>query len=94
LSTTVAITESVTTVTDNTTNVGVTVSPSTVQVTLSTGPVTIGGTTYSVATGSGSPLNVVTPAFAGQLYQDTATGFIYVSFTTNSSGWIELVRNF
>ena len=94
MTTTVAITESVTTVTDNTSYVAVTVAPAITNVTLSTGPITIGGTSYTVASGVGSPLNVVTPDFAGQLYQDTSNGLIYVSFTTSSADWIELVRNF
>jgi hypothetical protein len=72
----------------------VTVEPRIVQVTVSTGPITFGGTTYSLNSGAGTPLNVETPDFAGQLYTDTSTGQIWVSFGTASSDWVELVRNY
>ena len=94
MTTTVGVVESLTTVTDNTSSVSVTVTPTVVNVTLSTGPITIGGTSYTTLSGVGSPLGVVTPEFAGQLYQATDTGLIYVSFSLASSGWIELLRNF
>lgn len=94
MSTTVAVTENITTVTDSTSYITVSVAPATTQVTVSTGPITIGGSSYTIASGSGSPVGSVTPEFAGQLYQDTDTGQVYVSFTLSSADWIELVRNY
>ena len=47
-----------------------------------------------VRIGSGSPLGVVTPAYVGQLYSDTAQtngARLWVATTTASSGWLVAV---
>jgi len=42
----------------------------------------------SALSGNGSPLNVVTPSFAGQLYEDKQTGTWYRSTGVLSSTWV------
>lgn len=37
--------------------------------------------------GTGSPVGVVTPAFAGQLYQDTSTFTVWRSTGTANTNW-------
>jgi hypothetical protein len=52
------------------------------------------GAVPTARTGVGSPLNVVTPSYLGQLYFDTNTyGSVYFASGTASSSWIELLRN-
>jgi hypothetical protein len=41
----------------------------------------------AIVEGSGSPSGVVTPVFAGQHYQDTGTGDIYLAYGTTNTEW-------
>lgn len=93
MSTTVAVTTNTTTVDTTTSPVAVTVAPTTTSVVLSVGPVTLSSGANALA-GSGSPVGVVTATAAGQLYQDTDTGIVYVNFETDNSSWVELLRNY
>ncbi len=42
---------------------------------------------FHTATGSGSPVGVVTPAYLGQHYVDTGSNTIYQAYSTTSAGW-------
>lgn len=44
--------------------------------------------TWLVVRGTGSPVGVVTPGFAGQLYQDNASRAFYRSTGTTSADWV------
>jgi hypothetical protein len=48
-----------------------------------------GGVSTGVQTGTGSPLGVVTPSYAGAPYTDQATGNIWVAETTSSASWVQ-----
>ena len=45
------------------------------------------------ATGTGSPAGVVTPAYLGQHYVDTAANSVYQAYGTTSANWVSLVLN-
>lgn len=45
------------------------------------------------ATGTGSPAGVVTPAYLGQHYVDTAANSVYQAYGTTSADWVSLVLN-
>lgn len=93
MSTTVEVTTNTTTVDTTTSPVEVTVAPSTTSVVLSVGSITLGGGANATQ-GSGSPVGVVSASAAGQLYQDTDTGVVYVNFETDNTSWVELLRNY
>jgi hypothetical protein len=93
LSTTVSVTENVTTVSSSTSSVAVTVSPLTTEVTLSVGPITIGGGGNTFTEGAGAPSS--TPNVKGDFYKNTSTDQIYLAIgTASSSDWIEILRNY